>query len=246
MVAWLGAALELIPWCGSRLRTVARAPESPLQAPKPTVQRPRSSRSSTWLGTCPGEKTSLLTLSRRCGENAQLHHQSKRIHDDACFLYTAFLEPVDDDAPNPDLTPCRGYSQELPLMRSRPLKAASYFVAFRNLLRDRKVQIRERRSHTAKNVLQTFQSRALTGKWNLLNYVIPYKLRSRIYIAPRDNLFRKAPDYDGVFLCAQSVSSTMRPILSFRPTVSCSRAEKKNTRPPRYLARSLHVLGRSL
>ena len=89
-------------------------------------------------------------------------------------------------------------------MRSRPLKAAGHFVAFRNLLLDRKVQIRERSSHAAKNVLQTLQPRTLTGKWNLLDYVLPHKPRSRVYIALRDHFFREAPNYRSIFQCAQS------------------------------------------
>src|SRR5579862_3707949 len=89
-------------------------------------------------------------------------------------------------------------------MRSHPLKAASHFVALRNLFLDCKVQIRERRSHAAKNILQTIQPRTLTGKWNLLDDVLPNKPCSRVDIALCDHFLYKPPDHRGIILCAQS------------------------------------------
>jgi hypothetical protein len=74
------------------------------------------------------------------------------------------LQTVDDHAPNPDWFPRRGHPKKCSIMSASPFKSAGDLIAFGNLLFDGKIQIREASSHGAKNILQTVQSGALTGK----------------------------------------------------------------------------------
>ena len=47
-------------------------------------------------------------------DHSQLHHQTERIHNDARFFDSAFLQTVNHDAPNPDWFPRRGTPRNAP------------------------------------------------------------------------------------------------------------------------------------
>jgi hypothetical protein len=62
----------------------------------------------------------------------------------------------------------------------------------------------------AKNALQTLQSEALTGEWDLLHNVLPHKPIGRVHVALVDHFLNEASNHCGSFLGAQLASLQKR------------------------------------
>ena len=93
----------------------------------------------------------------------------------------------------------------------RSIRSAHDLVALANLLLDGEFDIGERGSHTAQNILHSFEPWALAGEGNLLDHVLPNELFGRADFPLIDDLRRRSAGRSRN--CLASITS---PVLSSR------------------------------
>jgi hypothetical protein len=119
--------------------------------------------------------------------DAQLHHHSEHVHQDSSRDDLLSSESVNHHAPHCDWAVRRRNAEELALMRGGPHEPAQYLVALRNLLIDRPLRIRKRRSNADQCLLESIQSRTLAWEGHLLDHVALEIFAGRFDVASSEN-----------------------------------------------------------
>src|SRR5277367_1682405 len=90
-------------------------------------------------------RTHILGCGRR-RQNAKLGHHAESIHNDASVLNTAILQAINDNSPDAHRPSCCGNAEKLTVWVPVHFKATAYFIVFRDLLLNRKDNIRKNRN----------------------------------------------------------------------------------------------------
>jgi len=92
-------------------------------------------------------------------------------------------------------------AEKFTIVSAGPFKATGYFIVFRDLLLNRKDNVRKTGTQGSKDIFQTIKSGSLAGKWNLLNHVFPDIVRCCFDVSICDHFVRKVADDRGIILC---------------------------------------------
>src|SRR4029077_2792923 len=107
-------------------------------------------------------------------------------------------DAVDRYSPNGHLAVGRRNAEKFRSMGAGPNESADHFVPFLNLLLDRPMHVRKRCTEATQDILETAESRSLTGKWSQLDDVFVKIFSGSLNLAVIEPIVDKVADQLGV------------------------------------------------